>query len=94
MDYEEIEYEIEGIGIVMLNFSANFEAEDVGIGPYEYWGARCRDVHWVNTCTEVYDIYAIDENGDDIFDVLDKSVKARIESFCEEYANEHAPDVE
>lgn len=90
-DYE-IEYETKDGICLTLCFTAEFEAEDHGIGPYEYWGAKCRDIQWVNVCQGIEDIVALNEDGEDIFDSLPDSEKKRIESWAEEYANENAPD--
>lgn len=94
MEYEEIEYELSNGEIVMLSFEADFTATDEGIGSYEYWGAKCRDVYWVNVCEDINGVSAINEEGEDIFDSLPEAEKKSIYSFCEEYANEHAPEVE
>lgn len=94
------EYEIE----VTINevaykvcFTAEFVVEDHGIGPYEYWGARGVDKHEVAVCDEV-EINSVslleDEKDTDISNTLDKKTLASIESYCDEYANENAPDVD
>jgi hypothetical protein len=93
MEYTDIEYELNGI-CYTLSFEAEFEAEDIGIGAYEYWGARSRDVHWVNNCTDVDSIRLEDEDGNDIFDGLSKQDRASIEEYCTEYANDNAPDID
>jgi hypothetical protein len=93
MEYTDIEYELDGI-CYTLSFEAEFEAEDIGIGAYEYWGAKCRDVHWVNTCTGIDTIRLEDEEGNDIYDTLTKAQQDAIDDYCEEYANENAPDID
>jgi hypothetical protein len=93
MEYTDIEYELNGI-CYTLSFEAEFEAEDIGIGAYEYWGARSRDVHWVNNCTAVDSIRLEDEDGNDIFDGLSKQDRVSIEDYCTEYANDNAPDID
>lgn len=90
------EYEIEytdkdGINL-SIYFEAEFEKEDIGIGPYEYWGARYTDKQIVMTCSNVSIQSATNEDGVDVLGSLDKNLISRIESSCEEYANEHAPD--
>lgn len=90
------EYEIEyndkdGINL-SIYFEAEYEKEDIGIGPYEYWGARCNDKHIVMTCCDIRLQSVTNEDGVDILGTMDKSLRDRIESHCEEYANEHAPD--
>ena len=92
MEYTDIEYELDGIAYT-LSFEADFEPEDIGIGAYEYWGAKCRDVQWVNNCTEVYGFSLVDEEGNDIYDTLTKAQQDAIDSYCIDYANEHAPDI-
>jgi hypothetical protein len=94
MEYTDIEYELDNGEIVTLSFEAEFEAEDIGIGSYEYWGAKCRDVHWVNNCTAVDSIRVVNEEGDDVWDRLGQSLQTEIEDYCTEYANEHAPEID
>lgn len=94
MEHTDIEYELKDGTIVILSFEAEYEAEDHGIGGYEYWGAKCNDVQWVNVCTDVGDIRAENEEGEDIYDSLSPDEQKAIASYCEEYADEHAPDVE
>jgi hypothetical protein len=90
--YEDIPYELENGDFVSLTFTAEFELEDHGIGSYEYWGAKCRDIQWVSVCQEVYDIYANDESGEDIIDSLDKKQRSSILDFCNEYADRNPPN--
>lgn len=88
----EIEYtDADGINL-SIYFTAEYEKEDIGIGAYEYWGARCNDKRIVYTCSGVSIDSATNEDGVDIAGALDKTLRERIESHCEEYANENAPD--
>ena len=87
----EVEYETKDGICLTLCFTAEFEPEDHGIGAYEYWGAKCRDVQWVNVCQDVYDIATLNEEGDDVYDDLPDSEKKRIDAWAMEHADENAP---
>lgn len=90
----EMEYETKDGICLTVRFDADFEPEDHGIGAYEYWGAKCRDVQWVNVCQGVEGLMALNEDGVDVFDDLTESEQNSIESAAEEYADENAPEVE
>jgi hypothetical protein len=78
-DFEEIEIEVE------VEFDG--EWRDEGIGEYEYWGIRGRDVCW---CYEVDELDSVmDKDGKDWSDELtDDEYKSIVEE-CEEYGKDY-----
>jgi hypothetical protein len=73
-----------------VEFTADYELEDVGIGPYEFWGAKCNDKQLIYVVDHVSVESIQDDEGNDV-DATDALEKAIYES-AEEYANENAPD--
>lgn len=92
-DYNGLEFKTKDGNILLINATAVFGTEDIGIGPYEYWGAKCHDSQVVAVCEDIEGVEAIDDNGKDIYDTLSKDEKDSINEMVEEYANDHAPDV-
>jgi hypothetical protein len=91
--FEDYEYEFDGVQ-VSVSFDAEYEAEDDGIGSYEYWGAKCRDVYWVNRCQEVTITSVVTEDGRDILDDLDPKTVKTMENDFIETADEYPPDID
>jgi len=89
-DFVIEEFTLDDGRVVQLQFTAGYNAEDHGIGPYEYWGSRGFDRDWVYVCEEIMDVQTFIED-DDIFEELHDKEQEKIKSWCEEHADENAP---
>ncbi len=76
-----------------VDFDADFSVEDVGIGPYEYWGAKCNDVQWDYTCEDV-SIAAVHlrTETDDISIEPDAELLKKIERAAMSYVEDNMPE--
>ena len=92
-NYYEFEFTYSDGSVYSVEFEADFTKEDIGIGPYEFWGARGNDKHIVYTCEHVSISAVVDEDGKDVTDKLPKKVQDALDDACIEYADENAPDV-
>lgn len=75
-----------------LEFEAEFEVVDRGIGVYEYWGSIGRDI---DLCTEVKSVEVtavLNEKDECVWNELSKEDRQRLEEIAEEHAQEFAPD--
>lgn len=53
---------------------------DTGIGPYEYWGAKCNDVQWALFCEECEEELESEQSHEDyIADMMENSGRYRDE---------------
>lgn len=75
-----------------IEFEADFEKEDVGIGRYEYWGSTGNDVQIIYTCEHISIAAVTDEKEKDVTDKLSKKIQDEIDDACFQYANENAPE--
>ena len=76
----------------VVDFEAEFSVEDVGIGPYEYWGARGNDVQWEYVLEDVtIEAVALRTEADDILLEPDAELLKRIESAANSYAEDNPP---
>jgi hypothetical protein len=72
--FEEVEV---GSQMFSVNTTVGFNAsrEDVGIGPYEFWGAKGNDVR-IETVVEDFGIVSVDEVRDENDEVVTSGVVA------------------
>ena len=89
----QTEYNHNGDTLV-ISFTAEFEQEDVGIGSYEYWGARCNDVQMEFVCQSVGIDSVKKSDGLDFTDAIKGKLLDKIVSHCESYADANAPVIE
>lgn len=89
-----MEYTLADGRVVTVRYEAEYIVVDNGIGSYEYWGARGRDVQLETEC-ERCDVTAVeDEDGKCILSTLSKKERDAVEQAAIDHANENCPDVD
>lgn len=86
----EIEYTLADGRVVCVRFEAEYNVVDNGIGAYEYWGAKGRDVRLEHECEDIFINDIVDENDESV-EVSKEETKA-IEQKAYDYACENSPE--
>lgn len=87
-----IEADLKDGTTVTLEFEAEFEVVDRGIGGYEYWGARGVDIDLCTEVTSVEVTAVLNDKDECIWNELSKEDRQRLEEIAEEHAQDFAPE--
>lgn len=90
----EFEYTLASGESVTVFYEAEYTLVDNGIGHYEFWGARGRDVQLDTECEDATVTTVENEAGEDIYDTLSDDERKALKQAAYDHANDHCPSVD